>query len=496
MSEILIGLDIGTTNLKAVAVGLDGGLIAEASRRTPVKSIAPGSGEHDPEELWSGVCGALQELTSNLGRKHEPIGLAAASMGEAGVPLGASGEALYPFMVWHDVRPRPQMERWGREFGARETYLRVGLPLNPMWSVMKLIWLRENKPKVFSAMRRWLCVEDFAIWRLTGKQVTSHSIACRTMAFNITRRRWDEEILSAAGIPPSILSEPYPSGTIVGEVSAPAAAETGLPEGLPVAAAGHDHLCASLAAGAVLPGFALDSSGTTETIVMTIDKPRFGEEIIEAGFPQGCHVLPDKYVFYAGLRAGAMTLEWLAGILQVDVPTLVAEAEQSPAGAGGVYFMPHLRGGGTSNVDADSTALFFGLTDSADRKDLARAALEGICYEIALKLDFVSEQAGINPERIRTVGGGARSRLWNQLRADITGLPVEVPKVREATACGAALLAGIAVGAFKHWQQAARLIPAEQTFLPDPARHADYRRRLDSTYSRLYPALKALRIQS
>ncbi|NIM75396.1 MAG: hypothetical protein GTO21_01605 [Armatimonadetes bacterium] len=185
-----------------------------------------------------------------------------------------------------------------------------------------------------------------------------------------------------------------------------------------------------------------------------------------------------------------MTLEWLAAILGVEVPALVAEAQESPAGAAGVYFMPHLRGGGTSNIDAKSTALFYGLTDYTTRANLARAALEGVCYEMALKFDFAREAAGVKLERMRSVGGGARSELWNQLKADVTGLPVEVPKVREATACGAALLAGIAVGAFENWQEAAGLIPAEKSFSPDAGRHAEYRKRLESVYSRLYPAVK------
>jgi len=492
MSDVLIGLDIGTTNLKAVAVSLKGELVAQASRRTPVQQTAPGSGLHDPEQLWAGVRDSLRELTSALSGKAKPIALATASMGEAGVPLDKDGKILYPIIIWHDVRPQSQCERMECEFGPREAYLRTGLPLNSMWSVMKLMWLADNEPAVFSAARRWLNVEDFAIWRLTGEYATSYSVACRTMAFNITRRQWDQDILSYAKLPSDIFASAHPSGTVVGKVNARAASETGLPQGLPVATAGHDHLCASLAAGAVGPGFVLDSSGTTETLVVTLDKPNFSEEMIEAGYPQGCHVLADKYVLYTGLRAGAVTLEWLAGVLGIDVPTLVSEAEKSPPGAAGVYFMPHLRGGGTSNVDPNSTALFYGLTDYSNRSHLARAALEGICYEIALKLDFVKEKAGVNLARLRTVGGGSRSKLWNQLKADVIGLPVEVPKVREATACGAALLAGIAVGAFKDWQEAARLIPAEESFQPDPSRHADYRRRLNSVYRRLYPAVREL----
>ena len=492
MNEVLIGLDIGTTNLKAVAVSLQGESVAEATRRTPTKVIAPGSAEHDPQELWAGIREALRELTSSLIGKAKPIALATGSMGEAGVPLDGKNEPLYPIMVWHDIRPQAQLERFQRDFGAREAYLRTALPLNSMWSVMKLMWLADNEPEVFAKIRRWICMEDFAIWQLTGVQATSYSIACRTLAFNITQRAWDDDILSFAGLPQSIFSEAHPSGDVVGKVTKEAASMTGLPEGLPVATAGHDHLCGSVAAGAVMPGYALDSSGTTETIVMKIDTPQFSEPMIAAGYPQGCHVLPDKYVLYTGLRAGAVTLEWLAGVLGIDVPTLVAEAGKAPAGAAGVYFMPHLRGGGTSNVDPNSTALFYGLTDYANRTHLARAALEGICYELAMKLEFAKEVAGVEVQKIRTIGGGSRSPLWNQIRADIIGLPVEVPRVTQATACGAALLAGLAVGAFKNWEEAAQLIPVEQSYQPDPARRADYRKSLDGIYRKLYPAVKPL----
>ncbi len=491
MAEILLGLDFGTTNIKAVAITLAGEPVAQASRRTPVHSTGPGQGVHEPQELWATVCEVLREVNSSLPAGSKPLGIAIASMGEAGVPLDKNGQTLYPFICWHDVRTRPQWEWWRDNFGAKEIYLRTGLPLHPMWSVMKLLWLKENEPAVFAATCRWLCVEDFAIWRLTGEQATSYSIACRTMAFNLLQRRWDEDILSAAGLSSDLFPQAHPSGKIIGKLSAAAAKETGLEEGLPVATGGHDHLCAALAAGAVEPEIALDSSGTTETMVITLARPNLGEAMTSYGYSQGCHVIADRYALFAGVHGGGITLEWLAGILQTDVEGLLQEAEASPPGAGGVYFLPHLRGAGTPHRDPAAAALFFGLSDSTGRAHLARAALEGVAFEMALNFSVLRESAGINLERLRAVGGGTRSPLWNQLKADITGLPMEVPGVTEATATGAALLAGLALGALNA-QSATTLLPVSQQFLPSPERHPDYRRRLESVYQHLYPAVSPL----
>jgi len=488
MQDILLGLDIGTTNIKAAAVGTDGAVLEVCSRPTPRRLSEM---VHDPAEMWTSICSVLQELIAKLPEETRPVALAIASMGETGVPVSESGEILYPFIFWHDKRSQPQAELWRQNFGAQETYQRTGLPIHPMYSLPKLLWLAENEPSVFANMRRWLCVEDFVIWRLTGAEATSYPIASRTMCFNLHQRKWDEEILSAAGIPPGIFPQAHPSGVVVGRVTAQAAAKTGLPEGLPIATGGHDHICAALASGAIDPGIALDSSGTAGSLVVALDKLQLDDKLMLAGYTQGCHVVPDKYYILGG-AGGGMILEWLAKTLSTDIEGLLLLAEKSPLGAAGVCFLPYLRGVSTPNRKPVPAGLIFGLSEVTSRHDIARAALEGIAFEILNNLDFLNANAPVKLERLRIVGGGARSDFWNQMKADSINLPVELPKTTEATACGAALLAGLAVGAIKDWQTAARLISSDQLILPNPNSHAQYREKFDSVYKRLYPAVKGL----
>jgi xylulokinase len=491
--DLLFGLDIGTTNIKAVAIDLSGALVAQASRRTPSYFPAEGQEEHNPQHLWETVCEVLHELMACQPAGAQPLALATASLAEAGVPVSAAGEVLYPFICWHDKRTRPQWQWWEENVGPWEVYQRTGLLLHPMYSVMKLMWLAQNHPEVIANTTSFLCMEDYAIWQLTGMQATSFAMASRTMALNLTTRSWDEKILSLAGLPDDIFPPLHASGVKVGEVTAQAAQQTGLPQGLPIATGGHDHLCAALAAGALDPTTALDSSGTTETMIVSVPTPCLTHQMMTAGYGQGCHVLTDKFAINSGVPTGGAALEWLAEILKLSVPELLAEAQTAPVGAGDVYFVPYLRGSGTPHRDPNAQALFYGLTDTAGRAHLARAALEGICFEIALNFDYLRELANVNLTSLRVVGGGSRSDFWNQLKADITGLPVEVPRVGEATACGAALLGGLAVGALSGWQEISRLVPIERTYKPDAAKHSDYQARLENVYRHLYPALRHIR---
>lgn len=493
MPDVLLGLDVGTTNIKAVAITPPGELVAQAARHTPSYFPEPGQEEHNPDELWQTVRGTIQDMTAKLPAGTKILGMAIASMAEEGVPLSETGDVLYPFIVWHDKRTRPQWQWWEEHVGAAEVYRRTGLFLHPMYSVMKLMWLAQNHPAAFAAARRFLCVEDFVIWHLTGQQATSYSIASRTMAFNLATHSWDETILAKAGIPLDMFPRAHPSGTVVGAVNGAAATETGLSEGIPVAIGGHDHLCAALAAGAVDPQTALDSSGTTETLIVTLTQPHLDEGMMDAGYGQGCHVLADQYALNAGVPMGGAALEWLAGLLKISIEHLVNEARQAPSGSGGLYFLPHLRGSGTPNRDPNSVGMFFGLSDASERSHIARAALEGVCYEIALNFQHLKRLAGIELSRLRVVGGGSRSPFWNQLKADITGLPVEVPKVNEATACGAALLAGLGVGVYKDWQEIAALVPLQATYEPDQKQHTNYTDRLEQVYSKLYLAVKGIK---
>ena len=491
--DVVLGLDLGTTNIKALALGADGQPIAHASAPTPDRN-----GEYDADALWR-VCARLtRETVTNLGSARRIAGVAVASMGESGVLLDARAQPLAPIIAWHDQRTAESLAAIRAQIAESALYRITGLPLRHIYSANKLLWSRAHAPEIFARAQTWLGLADWITFRLTGERATSESLACRTLLFDVARRVWSDDLIRLLNLPAHLLPPVLPSGQIVGAITDAAATETGLRAGTPVASGGHDHICAALAAGVIEPGSALDSSGTVEALLTPLAAPLL-DDALTGGMACGCHTVRAAHYLLGGVMSGGV-VNWLARMFGGDdapatVARLMQDAAAAPLGANDLWFEPYLDGASSRPRDPNAFGAWLGLRLHHSRADLIRAAMEGITFGIRYLLDGMQSAAKLPARELRAVGGGTRNVWWQQLKADILGVPIETLAVADVTAQGAALLAGIATGMFANAHDAAhRAYRPAMRYEPHPENRARYAARYP-TFCALYPAFKQMNVK-
>ncbi|HKZ92421.1 MAG TPA: FGGY family carbohydrate kinase [Candidatus Limnocylindrales bacterium] len=492
----LIGLDVGTTGCKAVLFDEDGTLLASASREYPVELPAPGWAEQDIEHVWALALEATGEAI-RAARATEIAAIGLSVHGEAVTPVDRAGQPLRPTILGMDTRTGPQNE-WLRErFGAERLFERTGMPIHTINTLPKLLWIREHEPDVWRRADKFLLVEDFLILRMTGHAVTSRCLASRTQMHGLATDAWDEEILQALGLEPTRLATVQPSGTLVGPLSNELTEALGLARPPGVVTGGHDQACAALGVGLTRPGLASVSTGSAEVVEVALATPLVSEPLLAGNISVYQHVVPGLYLAMTLNHSGGLVLRWFrdgfcepqlarsAETAQDAYDVILAGASPEPSG---LLVLPHLSGAGTPSLDTASRGAILGLTFATSRSDIAKAIIEGLTYELRLNLDLL-RSGGVRIDVLRAMGGGARSKLWLQLKADVTGITVVTPRITEAAAFGAAILAGVGAGVWPSAADAAdRFLELTETFVPEPARHAEYTR-LYELYREVYPAI-------
>lgn len=486
--QYLIGIDAGTTNQKAILFDENGHTVAQSIRQSPLVVGTDGSATYDANAVWGQICAMLREIAEQAGPSvtRRIAGIAVTGMAESGVPLSKDGEPLYPFIAWYDSRTIPYQAWWENHF-RQETITQItGLKIQHIFSVNKLMWLRDHLPDIFQKMRHWSCMEDYIAFRLSGVLKMDYSIGSRTMMMDLSSGQWSSEILDAAGLPRHILPELISSGQQVGTIHAQAAEQTGLPIGTPVFSGGHDHICGALACGILSERFVLDSSGTAEEILVTTSHLHRARELGQEGFNVGRYVTPGLYYTASGIPASGASMDWY-----VKNFPLTAEQESARcAGAKGLLFLPHLRGSSSPTRNPASCGAFLGIRSFHTPADFSQAVYEGLCFEFRKSLLRLTQET--LPEKIIAIGGGTKNAYWMQTKANITGFPIEIPATQESTALGAALLAGIGAGLYASPADAvARTYRTGRTVFPTPEPQAEYER-LFRVYSQIYDSLLPL----
>ena len=501
----LAGIDLGSTSLKCMIYDLSGNVVASGSRPTERYNPYPDHPEWtvwQPEQIWGGTASAMREAVSKLDDPRHIKAVAVTGMGMDGVPIDEQGNCLYPFISWHDPRTEAQLQWWEKNIGADNTF-RIGG--NTLWrfnTALRLLWMAEHEPGILARADKWLLIEDFLNFMLCRRRATDYTMASCTLLFDQRKRDWSGEILSQTGIEHRLLCDAYPSGTPLGEVTKEASEATGLPVGTPVVLGGHDYLCGALPVGAFSPGVVLDVTGTWEIVLTTIPEPVLTPEVQRLGVTVETHVARDTYAVWGGAVASDM-LEWYRkeyGLVsqkqaknevgRVDWESLMEEASTSPAGARGVMFLPHMSAAGCPVVDTRSMGAFVGLSNFVQRGDMLRAIIEGLDYQVLDIVAALKSSLAINPGKLIAVGGATRNHFWMQNKADVLGLPIEVPEVEEATPLGAAILAGIGIGLYRDEQDAfEQVYKPGKTYQPDTQLAAKYGEWYQ-IYKQLYPALK------
>ncbi|HWI64850.1 MAG TPA: FGGY family carbohydrate kinase [Symbiobacteriaceae bacterium] len=482
MRDLLVGIDVGTTHLKAAAFTPTGQLVAIAHEPTPLRRVGDG-GEYDAAELWAGIARCLRQVTENV-RPERIASVGIASMAEAGVLLGSEGAPVYPVITWFDPRTRPQAERLAKDPGTAALYRRTGLFVMPKHGLAKLLWIQEHHPDVFARGATWLSMAEWIGFCLTGQRAACPTLAARTLGMDLATRTWATDLLEHLHIPESLLPPLHAEGTEIGAVTSGATALTGLLAGTPVALAGHDHPCAAFAAGVTTPGQMLDSTGTAEAVIGAVHAPILTDGALASEISQGPLPVPGLYGLQAGASASGGSVEWLRRELlgDADYATLTALAESAGEGPSGILFLPHLAGGGPPAVEPAAKGAFVGITYATTKAHLAKAVFEGTCFELRQMVTAMEGLTGAPFERVVVTGGHTHNPLWLQLKADILGRPVAVPAVGEATLLGAALLGAGGVRP-THGD--------ELTLFPRPETAERYNTQYQ-TYRQLFPALRPL----
>jgi xylulokinase len=463
---ILIGADVGTTNIKVLAFDRSGRALEGASSPTPTHFPRPGRAHYDPEELWNTFRATLRRVTQKLEDPGRVASIAVASMGEAAVPLDSGGEPTHDIIAWFDGRAGPQAERLGRIVGQDRLFGLTGLSLQPIFGLCKLLWLKENEPDAYS----------------------------RTVALDLHGLRWSGELLEEVGISPDLFAPLRGGGSLLGPVTPDAASATGLPESASVVAGGHDHVCGALAAGVTQKGTMLNSLGTAEAIFLPLERPLADPQVGHQGYTQGAHVAGQYYVFGGQYTSGA-SVEWLRGALGgVDYDTLIAEAEEVPPGSLGAFFLPHLRLANPPYNDPAARGAFVGLSTDVGRGVLFRAVLEGLAYDSRNSLEPLLDHSGIEELRaIYAIGGGTQNRLLMRIKATVSNQTITVVGVEEATSLGAAILGAIGAGVYADVPSAlAELSYAENPVEPTPEEVSFYEAAFRKVYERIYPSLRGV----
>ncbi|MGA2975173.1 MAG: FGGY family carbohydrate kinase [Spirochaetia bacterium] len=500
----LVGIDLGSTSLKAVIYDLAGNVVASGSRPTERFHPDPAHPDWtvwDPAQIWGGTAAATREAVAGLDDPGAIAAVAVTGMGMDGVPVDQKGKWLYPFISWLCPRTEPQRQWWSEQIGAEKTFSIGGNSLWAFSTALRLLWMAEKEPQVLARTKKWLLIEDFLNFMLCGKQATDYSMASCTLLFDQKSRIWSREMLGLSGIDGRLLCDPLPSGTVLGEVNRAAAEATGLPAGTAVVLGGHDYLCGALPAGALAPGVFLDVSGTWEVVQATIPGPVLSPELQRIGATVECHVARNMYSAM-GAAISAEMLEWYrrefgaearakaAARGCADWETLSEEAAASPLGSNGVLFLPHMGGSGCPVVDSRSRGGFVGLAMMATRGDMLRSVIEGLDYQLLDIIQQLGANIGFGVEKLICVGGAARNPFWMQNKADVIGRAIEVSHVEDASPLGAAMLAGIGVGLYRDEQDAFEQVRKPGSiYEPDlsiSARYAEW----FPIYKSVYPALK------
>jgi len=454
----LLGIDAGTTSVKAALFSPDGRCLGLGREEYQLQTPAPDRAELDPEKYWRACQKTVRTAIERSGVKAREVkAVAVSSQGETTITLDANGDPIFPALVWLDNRASKQAAFLAERF-AGEVYSRTGIPeILPTWPACKILWIRENEPDVFARAAKFVLVQDYLIFRLTGRFVTDRSISCTSLNFDIVSNTWWSNIQDAIGIQSGQLPEIVQTGTIVGTVQPEAASQLGLHEGTGVVTGGMDQAVGAIGAGNIQAGVVSESTGAALVIQATILDPLSDSS---QTVPVYCHSIPGRFLFAPVCPTAGMALKWLRDIFFQDeiklanvekadaYDRLTALAASVPAGSDGLIMLPHLMGAFSPEPNALARGSFTGFTLGHTRAHFVRALLEGVAFLLRQNLDCI-ESTGMTIHEIRSTGGGARSHLWNQIKADVCNRPV-VPLANEETALlGNAILAGVASGIFE-----------------------------------------------
>jgi len=468
---VLVGLDVGTTGVKALALSPEGEVVARAERGYPLSTPRPGWSEQDPEDWWRASEAALADLGV------EPAGIGLSGQMHGLVCLDSEERVLRPAILWNDQRTGEECGEIEARVGLERLIALTGNRALTGFTAPKLLWVRRHEPDVYARIAHVLLPKDYVRLRLTGERAIDVADASGTLLFDVAGRRWSEEVLDALELPAAWLPEALESPEVSGHWN-----------GIPVAAGSGDQSAAALGVGIDSPGPVSVVLGTSGVVLAAL--PGFQADPL-ARVHAFCHAVPGGWQAMGVMLSAAGSLAWLRDVAGGTFDGLTAEAANWPPGTEGLTFLPYLQGERTPHADPGARGAFTGLSLRHDRGALARAVLEGVAYGLRDSLDLL-RALGVEAQVGRVSGGGARSDLWLGIVASTLGIPLERTVSEEGSAYGAALLGGVAAGVFADVHEAvAACVRVRDTVEPEPGWREAYENG-HRRYRALYPALRPL----
>jgi xylulokinase len=493
VKSYIVAHDLGTTGNKATLYDREGALKGSAFFAYETEYAHTSWAEQNPEDWWQAVCASTHGLLRETGVSANEVACIVFSGQMMGcVPLDKQARPLRKAIIWADQRS-VQQERWvGERISPQEVYRITGHRLSASYSLSKMLWLRDHQPDVYRAAFKFVHAKDAIVARLTGVFSTDPSDASGMNLYDLEGGTWSERIIEAAELDPAKLPEVRRSVDVVGEVLPAVADEVGVASGTPVVIGGGDGACAAAGAGVVSEGAAYNYVGSSSWIALATSKPIYDPDYRTFTFG---HVVPGMFMPTGTMQAAGASYQWIrdqlcpveveaAETLGINAYELMnVEAENSPAGANGLIFLPYLLGERSPRWNPRARGAFIGLTIRHTRADVIRAVLEGVTMNLRVILDaFRSQRSRI--EAMRLIGGGARGRFWNRIMADVYGIPVQrLAILEEATSMGAAITGGVGVGLYPGFSMIEAMNEVVDVITPDSEAQA--------IYDRIYPVFGA-----
>jgi len=484
VEPLLLGIDAGTSSVKAVLLDLGGNLCAVGQAEYPLHHIRPGWVEQDPEDWWQATCKAVGETLAKVPHGAERVlGLAVSSQAPTLLPLDHSGRPLRAAMIWMDRRAEAEAARLAELVGADEIHRITGNRPDSFYLAARLLWLRNHESEVLKQTWKFAQVNGYLNYRLTGRLTVDPAHAVLMQMRHYATPAWSEALCSACGVDPAQFPEVMEGHHVQGEVTAGAAAATGLRAGTPVMAGTVDSPAAALEAGVTEPGIAVEMTGTSTVVIIPNDRG-----LTEPALIAMPHALPGIHLLLGAMVSSGGCLRWFRDQLGQPeaqaameggsdaLDLLTQQAGQVGPGSEGVIFLPYMMGERSPLWHANARGVFFGMSLATSKGALVRSILEGAAFALRHNVE-VAARAGAEVREMRSVGGCSRSDVWNQIKADVLGMPVVIPRASVGSPYGAAILAGMGAGAFPDVRKSlAEMVHLERRFEPDLANHEKYTR--------------------
>jgi len=495
----LLGIDAGTTSLKAALFDREGRLVAIDRQEYSLVTPSPAMVELDPEIYWQACCIAVRNVIKKSCTEAQKVAaLCIASQGETLIPVDKEGRPTRNAIVWLDNRAVEEAKLIARQFDVEEVYHTTGQPdVAPIWPACKILWIRQKEASIFAQSAKFLLLEEYLLYRLTGQFVAEYSLQTSSLLLDIQKKRWWGAMLEFVGLSPDRLGRLMEPGEIIGPLSEEGAEATGLSTKTVAVSGGLDQTVGAVGSGNIVPDVVTETTGGALAILITLQSPIFDPQ---RRLPCHYHAYRDRYCLLPWGKTGGMALRWFrdrffplealvareSGLDAYDLMTRLAE--QVPSGSEGLIVLPHLEGTGSPDFNPVARAVFYGATLRHTRGHFVRAIMESVAYMLKENLELV-EELGLAVKEVYSMGGGARSDLWLKIKADVLQKSVKAIDVEETACLGAALMAAVATGLFASLEEGVlHMVHVRKTFEPGREQYDVYQRGY-SQYLELYDRL-------